>query len=53
MPNDDNDSPWGGERILKTKSPWGGSNGGGKGPQDDRPTSIPEIDDMVRKVRKA
>ena len=40
MPNDDNDSPWGGGKNSENKSPWGGSNGsGGKGPQDDRPTS--------------
>ena len=50
MPNDDNDNPWSGGKNSENKSPWGNSNGsGGKGPQDDRPTSIPEIDDMVRK----
>ena len=51
MPNDDNDNPWGGGKNSENKSPWGNSNGSGgnKGPQDDRPTSIPEIDDMVRK----
>ena len=50
MPNDDNDNPWGGGKNSGNKSPWGSNNGsGGKGPQDDRPTSIPEIDDMVRK----
>ncbi len=50
MPNDDNDNPWGGGNNSGNKSPWGSSNGsGGKGPRDDKPTSIPEIDDMVRK----
>ena len=53
MPNDDNDNPWGGGHNTGNKSPWGNSNGsGGKGPRDDKPTSIPEIDDMVGKGKK-
>ena len=48
--SDDSDSPWGSGKKSEGKSPWGSTNGsGGKRPQDDRPTSIPEIDDMVRK----
>ena len=48
--SDDSDSPWGSGKKSEGKSPWGSANGsGGKRPQDDRPTSIPEIDDMVRK----
>ncbi len=48
--SDDSDSPWGSGKKSEGKSPWGSSNGsGGRRPQDDRPTSIPEIDDMVRK----
>ena len=48
--SDDSDSPWGSGKKSEGKSPWGSSNGsGGKRPQDERPTSIPEIDDMVRK----
>ena len=48
--SDDSDSPWGSGKKSEGKSPWGNSGGnGGRRPQDDRPTSIPEIDDMVRK----
>ena len=48
--SDDSDSPWGSGKKSEGKSPWGSTNGGGgKRPQDDRPTTIPEIDDMVRK----
>ena len=48
--SDDSDSPWGSGKKSEGKSPWGSANGsGGKRPQDERPTSIPEIDDMVRK----
>ena len=46
--DDDSNSPWGNGKKSEGKSPWGSSNGSGdKGPQE--PTSIPEIDDMVRK----
>jgi membrane protease subunit HflK len=48
--DDGSDSPWGNGKKPQGKSPWGGANGSGnKGSQDDKPTSIPEIDDMVRK----
>ena len=46
--DDDSNSPWGNGKKSQGKSPWGSSNGSGnKGSQE--PTSIPEIDDMVRK----